>query len=58
MGHIKEPKGVDFIIKSKPLSDKERDEISEFIRKYKARTALKKQSQKTRLSSTKNRTLA
>ncbi len=35
MGHIKEPKGVDFIIKSDPLTDKDRQEISEFIKKYK-----------------------
>ena len=32
MGHIKEPKGVDFIIKSQPLTDEERKLISEFIR--------------------------
>ncbi|WP_207632596.1 hypothetical protein [Foetidibacter luteolus] len=35
MGYIKEPEGVDFIIKSKPLNDKERNAISEFIREYK-----------------------
>jgi hypothetical protein len=33
MGHIKEPKGVDFIIESKPYTDEERKLISEFIRK-------------------------
>jgi hypothetical protein len=32
MGLIKEPKGVDFIIQSPPLTDKEKKEISEFIR--------------------------
>ena len=32
MGLIKEPEGVDFIIQSPPLNDKERKEISEFIR--------------------------
>ena len=32
MGLIKEPEGVDFIIQSPPLTDKERNEISEFIR--------------------------
>jgi hypothetical protein len=42
MGYIKEPKGVDFIIKSKPLTDKERAAISEFIRQYKAKHAAKK----------------
>jgi len=35
MGHIKEPKGVDFFIKSEPLTDKERIEISKFISDYK-----------------------
>ena len=37
MGHIKEPKGVDFIIKSEPLTDEERKAISEFIRKDRAK---------------------
>ena len=32
MGHIKEPEGVDFIINGKPLTDKERKAISEFIK--------------------------
>jgi len=32
MGLIKEPNGVDFIIQSPPLTDKEKKEISEFIR--------------------------
>lgn len=32
MSIIKEPKGVDFIIQSPPLTDTERKEISEFIR--------------------------
>ena len=31
MGLIKEPEGVDFVIQSPPLTDKERIEISEFI---------------------------
>lgn len=42
MGHIKEPKGVDFIIASDPLTDKDRQEISEFIRNYKNKSAAKK----------------
>jgi hypothetical protein len=33
--HIKEPKGVDFIIKSEPLTNEERAALSEFIRHYK-----------------------
>jgi hypothetical protein len=32
MGHIREPKGVDFFIKSEPLTQQVREEISEFIR--------------------------
>jgi len=35
MGHIREPKGVDFIIKSEPLTDSERTAISEYIRNFK-----------------------
>lgn len=42
MGHIKEPKGVDFVIASDPLTDKARKEISEFIRAYKKSTVNKK----------------
>ncbi|MEI6696639.1 MAG: hypothetical protein WCO13_11275 [Bacteroidota bacterium] len=32
MGLLKEPEGVDFVIQSPPLTEKERKEISEFIR--------------------------
>ena len=35
MGHIKEPEGIDFTIKSEPLTNDERAAISEFIRQYK-----------------------
>jgi hypothetical protein len=42
MGHIKEPKGVDFIIKSEPLTDKEQAAISEFIKNYKLKHTKKK----------------
>ena len=31
MGHIKEPKGVDFIIKSEPLTQADRKLISAYI---------------------------
>lgn len=41
MGLIKEPEGVDFIIQSPPLTDKERIEISEFIRMRKLQNNLK-----------------
>jgi len=35
MGLIKEPEGVDFVIQSPPLTDKERKEISDFIQSRK-----------------------
>lgn len=35
MGHIKEPKGVDFIIQSRPLTKTEELAISEHIKNYK-----------------------
>jgi hypothetical protein len=35
MGHIKEPKGVDFIIQSRPLTKAEELGISEHIKNYK-----------------------
>lgn len=47
MGHIKEPKGIDFIIASEPLTDKARKEISEFIRNYKAKQLPSKQPKAT-----------
>jgi hypothetical protein len=37
MGYIKEPEGIDFVIKSRPLTDKDRREISAYIAEYKAR---------------------
>lgn len=36
MGYIKEPDGVDFVINGKLLTDKQRKEISEFIKADKA----------------------
>ena len=48
MGHIKEPKGVDFIIKSEPLTNEERAAISEFIRQYKAKHSNKRVTKNTR----------
>lgn len=42
MGYIKEPKGVDFIIKSEPLTEKEQAAISEFIKNYKIKNSKKK----------------
>ncbi len=42
MGHIKEPKGVNLIIESEPLTDKARKEISAFISRYKLSTKKRK----------------
>ncbi|MBX3242171.1 MAG: hypothetical protein KIT80_14370 [Chitinophagaceae bacterium] len=39
MGYIKEPAGVDFVIKSPPLTDKQKKAISEFIKADKERLA-------------------
>ncbi len=47
MAHIKEPKGVDFIIQSKPLTDEERAAISEYIRNYKAKQSAKHNPRRT-----------
>jgi hypothetical protein len=48
MGYIKEPKGVDFIIQSKPLTDKDRLEISKYIADYKAKNKKKLIGKKTK----------
>ena len=59
MGHIKEPKGVDFIIQSKPLTKEERKEISKFIQDYKAKLTRKNSGIKSKTpSSSKKKTLA
>jgi hypothetical protein len=42
MGHVKEPKGVDFIVDPTPLTKEERMLISDLIAHYK-RTGKKKQ---------------
>lgn len=44
MGLIKEPEGVDFIIQSNPLTEKQEKELSEFISKRKLE--IKKKSKK------------
>ncbi|RPE08675.1 hypothetical protein EGT74_16695 [Chitinophaga lutea] len=36
MGYIREPKGVDFVVDPKPLTEKDRGIISEIIAYYKA----------------------
>jgi hypothetical protein len=47
MGHIKEPNGVDFLIKGKPLTEKEKKAISEFIKADKEKIA-KQKNRRTR----------
>ena len=39
MGYVKEPEGIDFVINGKPLTDKQKQEISEFIKADKERLA-------------------
>jgi hypothetical protein len=46
MGFIREPEGVDFAIQSKPLTDKQEKELSEFIAKRKLE--IKKKSKKSK----------
>ncbi len=53
MGHIKEPKGVDFVIASDPLTDKARKEISDFIRIYKQNAANRKAKTATSIKKSK-----
>ena len=52
MGHIKEPAGIDFIINGKPLTDKERKAISEFIKADKEKIA-KQKLRKTKTANSK-----
>jgi len=54
MGHIKEPKGVDFIVDPTPLTEKEKKRISEIISFYKA-TGIKKIFRKDSQSKTRRR---
>jgi hypothetical protein len=52
MGYILEPDGVDFIIESKPLSKKEKEEFIAFIEDHKRQSKLKQSSlSKRRVSS-------
>jgi hypothetical protein len=46
MGRIKEPKGVDFIIKSEPITEKEQVAISAYIKNYKQKQVKKKAATK------------
>ena len=61
MGLIKEPEGVDFVIKSRPLTKKEEELLSKFIREHKAKRLKKLATKRTsslRPTSKKKRTTA
>lgn len=52
MGLIKEPEGVDFIIKSEPLTKEQEERLSEYIAKRKQEIAeMKKHGRSTKTSS-------
>jgi hypothetical protein len=57
MGHIKEPEGIDFIINGKPLTEKEKKAISEFIKADKEKIAKQKARRKRIISGKKIPTL-
>lgn len=61
MGLIKEPKGVDFLIKSRPLTKKEEELLSKFIREQKEKRLKRLGTKKTtskRITLKKKRTTA
>ena len=53
MGFIKEPKGIDLIVKSEPLTEQDKKLISNVIAQYKL--TCKKPSKTRKLSSTKKK---
>ena len=46
MGLIREPEGVDFVVNSRPLTKKEEELLSKFIREAKAKRTKKLSSRK------------
>jgi hypothetical protein len=60
MGLIREPEGVDFVIKSRPLTKKEEKQLSKFIVEQKAKgvkkLVKKKLSSKSKTAKTKRTT--
>ena len=46
MGYVKEPEGVDFEINGKPWTKKEKEEISQIIKKLKAKKKASKNKPK------------
>ena len=55
MGYIKEPKGIDFIINSRPLTKDEETAISSYIQAYKSKHTGKKTDSKPKGTITKNK---
>ena len=47
MGLIREPLDVDFVVDPRPLTDKEKKQISDYIRAYKARHSKKHTRKRT-----------
>jgi hypothetical protein len=60
MGLIKEPEGIDFIINSRPLTKKEQEALSKFIREDKVKRVrlLAKKRAAKKVTSTKKRAIA
>lgn len=54
MRHIKEPKCIDFVIKSEPLTTADRKMISEYIMKYKQKIVKKSIVSKKRVRPNRN----
>jgi hypothetical protein len=42
MGYIREPEGIDFVVDSRPLRKREKEQISEVIAHYKKTGVIKK----------------
>ena len=53
MGIIREPKGIDFIIQSPPLTEEERKEISDFIKMRKLQKLANMEGSKNKRAGTK-----
>lgn len=56
MGFIREPKGIDFVINSGVLTEKDKIEISNFIKEYKTKTSLQRHRKKVSTSKVKSLT--
>ncbi len=50
MGYVKEPEGVDFVINGKPLTNEQKQRISEFIKADKGRLASLQKARENRLA--------